>query len=79
MIDFDEIAEKAKEQAKKMAAEGGERFKEFRNSEDFDQLREMAGGLGEEAAVFVRKYPIQSVAGALAIGFLIGASLGRKK
>jgi ElaB/YqjD/DUF883 family membrane-anchored ribosome-binding protein len=79
MIDIDELAQKAKEQAKKIAAESGERFKNFRESEDFDQLREVAGGLGEEAAVFVRKYPIQSVAGALAIGLLIGASLGRKK
>jgi ElaB/YqjD/DUF883 family membrane-anchored ribosome-binding protein len=75
MIDIDELAQKAK----KMAAESGEKFKSFRESEDFDQLREVAGSLGEEAAVFVRKYPIQSVAGALAVGFLIGAGLGRKK
>lgn len=74
MIDFDEIADKAK----KMAAEGGERLREFRNSEDLDQLREVAGSLGEEAAVFVRKYPLQSVLGAAAMGFLLGVSLGRK-
>jgi len=75
MIDLDELAEKAK----KVAAEGGERLKDFKDSEDWEQIREVAGSLGEEAAIFVRKYPLQSVLGAAAVGFLLGASLGRKR
>jgi ElaB/YqjD/DUF883 family membrane-anchored ribosome-binding protein len=75
MIDFDEIAEKAK----KVAAESSERLNELKDLEDWDQLREVAGSLGEEAAIFVRKYPLQSVLGAAAVGFLLGARLGRRR
>ncbi|MGZ3652407.1 MAG: hypothetical protein ACXVB9_00130 [Bdellovibrionota bacterium] len=75
MVKLEELAEKAK----KMAAEGGDTLKEFRESEDWEQLKEMAGNLGEDAAVFVRKYPLQSVLGAAALGFFLGASLGRKR
>jgi ElaB/YqjD/DUF883 family membrane-anchored ribosome-binding protein len=75
---LEELAEKAR----KIAAETGESVKEklseLPDSEDWEQLRQAAAGLGEDTAVFVRKYPIQSVLGAAAVGFLLGTALGRK-
>ena len=75
---LEEFAEKAR----KIATESGESVKEklseLPDSEEWEQLREAAAGLGEDAAVFVRKYPIQSVLGAVAVGFLLGSVLGRK-
>ena len=75
MIDLEELAEKAK----KFATEGGESLKEFQSSEDWEQLSKTAKNLGEDAAAFVRKYPLQSVLGAAALGFLLGSSVGRKR
>ena len=74
---LDELAEKAK----KLAAESGvqDALSSLPNEEDWEQLRKMAGNLGEDAAGFVRKYPLQSVLGAAAIGFLLGSALGRRK
>jgi ElaB/YqjD/DUF883 family membrane-anchored ribosome-binding protein len=72
---LEELAEKAR----KIAAEGGESVKERLGVEDLDELKELAGALGEDAAAFVRKYPIQSVLGAAALGFLLGTSLGRRR
>lgn len=75
---LDELAEKARKIATESSEAMKEKLGEFQ-SEDWDQLKQVAGSLGEEAAVFVRKYPVQSVLGAAAIGFLLGASLGKKK
>lgn len=76
---WDDLASKAR----KAAAEGGETVKEalssLSDSEEWEQLRAMAGNLGEDAATFVRKYPLQSVAGAAALGFLLGMSIGKKR
>lgn len=77
---LDEFAEKAR----RLAAESGESMKqklgELPDSEEWDKLRWLAAELGEDAAFFVRKYPLQSVLGAAAVGFLLGATLtGRKK
>ncbi len=62
--------------------EFGESVKEqlsaLQDPEGREQLLNAASALGEDAAAFVRKYPIQSVLGAVAIGFLLGASLGKK-
>jgi ElaB/YqjD/DUF883 family membrane-anchored ribosome-binding protein len=79
MSKLDEFAEKAR----KLAAEHGEGVKDalgaLPDSADWEELRKMAGNLGEDAAVFVRKYPLQSVLGAAALGFVLGASLGRRR
>lgn len=76
---LDELAEKAR----KLAAEGGERLKQglgsLPDSEEWEQLRTLAGTLGEDAAVFVRKYPLQSVLGAAALGFVLGTTMARRK
>ena len=70
------------ERAKKIAAESSDSVKEklgeFQESADWDQIRDMAGTLGDDAAIFVRKYPLQSVLGAAVVGFLLGATLGKK-
>jgi len=67
--------EELAERAKKIAAESGV----LKDSEEWEQLKKMAGDLGEDAAVFVRKYPIQSVLGGAAVGFLLGTIFGRKR
>jgi ElaB/YqjD/DUF883 family membrane-anchored ribosome-binding protein len=69
---MDELAEKARKLASDV---------KLADSEDWAQLKEVASQLGEEAAVFVRKYPLQSVLGAAALGFVLGSTLGlgRKK
>lgn len=76
---FEDLADKAM----KFATESGETIKDKLGSLDgsieWDQVKEIAGDLGEDAAAFVRKYPMQSVLGAAAIGFLLGAALGKKK
>ncbi len=68
--------------ALKMATESGETVKdtlgEFQDSKEWEQVRQVAGDLGEEAAVFVRKYPLQSVVGAAAVGFLLGVVMKRR-
>jgi len=70
------------ERAKRMAAESSEDLKEklssLASAEDLEKLKESAGEMAEEAAAFVRKYPVQSVLGALAAGFLLGAFFNRK-
>ncbi|HEY8278699.1 MAG TPA: hypothetical protein VIH99_03700 [Bdellovibrionota bacterium] len=75
--------EELAERAKKAASESGENLKErlnaLENSEEWEQLKKVASEMGDDAAVFVRKYPLQSVAGAAALGFVLGAFLGRRK
>lgn len=69
--------------ALKMATESGDTVKEtlseFQDSKEWEQIRQVAGDLGEEAAVFVRKYPLQSVMGAAAVGFLLGAISSKRR
>jgi ElaB/YqjD/DUF883 family membrane-anchored ribosome-binding protein len=74
--DFDDLADKAK----RIAAEAGlaDKFSSLKDLENLDGLKEAAGEMAEGAAVFVRKYPVQSVLGALAAGVVLGALLGRK-
>jgi hypothetical protein len=70
---LDELAGKAREKL-------NDALGSLPDSEEFEQLKALAGNLGEEAAVFVRRYPLQSVFGALALGFVLGSSLsGRRK
>lgn len=75
MTKLDDLAEKAK----KIAEESGVKLEALKDSEEFAQMKKVAADLGEEAAVFVRKYPLQSVLGAAVAGLVVGLSLGRKK
>lgn len=72
-----------KEKAKRMAAEHAddlkEKFAHLASAEEIEKLKATAGELAEEAAAFVRKHPLPSVAGALAVGFLLGAFLRRRE
>jgi hypothetical protein len=76
--DFDDFTARAK----RMAAESSEGLKEKLSSladeADLAKLRESAGEMAEEAAAFVKKYPVPSVLGALAAGFLLGAFFNRR-
>ncbi len=73
---LDDLADKAK----RMAAEGEwkEKIGDLLEGEEAEAVKEMAGELAEGAANFVRKYPLQSVFGAVAVGFLFGALVNRK-
>lgn len=46
---------------------------------DCEELKATAAKVGEEAAAFVRKYPLQSAAGAFALGCVLGALFGRRR
>ena len=76
---MDDLAERAKKIAADAGASMKEKLSEFKSKEDWDELRKVAAGLGEDAAGFVRKYPLQSVLGAAVLGFLLGTQLGRKR
>ena len=75
--------------AEKSNAESGSAFSEAKEKmskvleenmpQDLDEVKKLAGALADDAANFVKKYPLPSLLGALALGFLIGSSLGRKK
>lgn len=71
--------EKLAEKAAKLVSETGESLKTAEAVPDMEELKKLAGDLGEEAASFVRRYPLPSVLGAAAAGFLLGVALGRKK
>ena len=46
---------------------------------DMEQAKKLAGDLADQSAEFIRKYPLQSVCGAAAIGFMLGAFLAKRK
>lgn len=75
--------------SEKSSAESGSPFQDAKEKvakameenmpQDLEEVKRMAGALAEDAADFVKKYPLPSLLGALALGFLIGSSIGRKK
>jgi len=77
--DFEDLANEAKGAAGKATEQLKEKFSALGDLEQIEGLKEAAGELADEAAAFVRKYPVQSVLGAVAAGFLLGALLNRKK
>lgn len=77
--DFESLKEKAKTFAETGSEEIKDRLSKLKDSPDAEALREAASEMAEEAAVFVRKYPLQSLLGGLAVGFLLGSMLSRKK
>ena len=76
---FEELAERAKKAAAESSDSLKEKLSALEDSEEWEQLKKMAATMGDDAAVFVRKYPLQSVAGAAALGFLLGVALGRRR
>jgi ElaB/YqjD/DUF883 family membrane-anchored ribosome-binding protein len=77
--DFDEL----KARAKKMAEEATETVKDklgdIQDSPEWEEIRTIAKGFAKEAAEVVRKYPLQSVAGAAAIAFVLSTLINRKR
>lgn len=78
MSDFSDFTERAKRMAAESSEELKEKLSSVASAEDLEKLRESAGEMAEEAAVFIRKHPLPSVFGALAAGFLLGAFFNRK-
>lgn len=80
---MDDDFEKVKERAKRFAEEAGETVKEklgnLQDSPEWEEIRQTATGLAKEAGEFVRKYPLQSVLGAAAVGLVLGTLLGRRR
>ncbi|MGE3263046.1 MAG: hypothetical protein AB7K68_14790 [Bacteriovoracia bacterium] len=80
---MDEDFEKLKTRAKRMAEEATAGVKEklegLQDSEEWEEIRAMATGMAKDAAELVRKYPLQSVLGAAAAGFLLSSLLNRKR
>lgn len=77
--DFDSMAEKAKKVADETTQDIKERFSKLKEAPEIEEMKKLASELAEDAAVFVKKYPIQSVLGAAAVGFLLGSLLNRKR
>jgi ElaB/YqjD/DUF883 family membrane-anchored ribosome-binding protein len=77
--EFDDFTAKAKRAATDSAAGLKEKLSSLKDLEEIEGLKEAAGELADEAAAFVRKYPVQSVLGAVAAGFLLGALINRRK
>ena len=75
--------EKVKERAKRFAEEAGETVKDklnsFQDSAEWEEIRKTATSLAKDAGELVRKYPVQSLLGAAAVGFVFGALLGRRR
>jgi ElaB/YqjD/DUF883 family membrane-anchored ribosome-binding protein len=71
------------EKAGKLAAESAEAWKEklgsLKGLESVEELQALAGDCAEDAAAFIRKYPLASVLGALGAGVLLGSLLGRRR
>jgi ElaB/YqjD/DUF883 family membrane-anchored ribosome-binding protein len=80
---MDDDFEKVKERAKRFAEEAGETVKEklgsFQDSAEWEDIRRTATSLAKEAGELMRKYPVQSVLGAAAVGFVLGTLLGRRR
>lgn len=68
-----------KNTAKDTMADLSEKIAQIKNSEDLKVLKEVASDLAEDTAEFVKKYPLHSVLGALAVGFVLGTFVGRRR
>lgn len=53
-------------------------FENFKSEEELQALQKTAKEVADVAADFIRKYPIQTVIGAAAVGFIIGSLLKKK-
>ncbi len=56
-----------------------ETFGQFAGSEDIEAMKESAKEIADTASDFIRKYPVQSIAGAVVVGFIIGNLNSRRK
>ena len=80
---MDRDAEELAARARKFAESSGESIKEaissIQDSEQWEEISAAAKKISAEAAEVVRKYPLQSVAGAALLGLLVGALFGRRR
>lgn len=75
----DDFAEGVKRFAEASGENLKETFEALKDSKEWDEVSEIAKKISAEAAGFVKKYPVQSLLGAAAAGFLLGALLNRKR
>lgn len=76
---MDDTFEKAKKAAGDAADSLKDKFQDWKGAPSSEEIRVLAKELAEDASAFVRKYPLQSLAGALAAGFLLGAFIQRRR
>jgi ElaB/YqjD/DUF883 family membrane-anchored ribosome-binding protein len=76
---LEELAEQVKKLAEESKGNMGETVTALKDSPEWNEARAVASDLAEDAADFVRRYPLQSVLGAAALGFLLGSMVKRKR
>jgi ElaB/YqjD/DUF883 family membrane-anchored ribosome-binding protein len=62
-----------------LAAKLKETLKDIDQDEDVTAMKETAKEVADVASEFIKKYPIQSVLGAVAIGFILGNLTSKRK
>lgn len=77
--DLEKLRARAQKMAEDAASNAKEKIDSLQDSEEWQEVRKMALGLAKESAEIVRKYPLQSVLGAAAAGFLLSSLLNRRR
>jgi ElaB/YqjD/DUF883 family membrane-anchored ribosome-binding protein len=73
-----EAADKAKEFSEELKEKARIFLQDFDAEEQMENMKDSVADLADTTAKFVRKYPIQSVLGAAAIGFVVSGLLRRR-
>lgn len=56
-----------------------EALDKIEHNEDMQAMKDSAKEVADAATEFIRKYPLQSVFGAAAVGFILASLINRKK
>lgn len=71
-------AQKAKELSEEFKEQTKQLLQDFDAQKHMDEMKESVAEFADITAKFVRKYPIQSVIGAMAAGFVLSSLMRRK-
>lgn len=63
----------------KLSEDLKEAFKKIESNEDIQAMKDSAKEVADAATDFIRKYPIQSVLGGIAIGFFLSSIINKRK
>ena len=73
-----DAAQKAKELTEELKEHTKVFLQDFDAQEQMENMKESMAELADATAKFVRKYPLQSILGAAAAGFLLSSLIKRK-